>query len=98
MDVRFRSKDYQRLESDAKWSCGFDAAIAKAYRNRLNFIRGAVDERDLYAMKSWHVEKLKGARDHQYSVRLNDQWRLIFELEGSAPNKTIVIIQIEDYH
>ncbi len=98
MDVRFHDKDYQRLETDAKWSCGFDAAVVKAYRNRLNFIRGADDERDIRAMKSWRFEKLEGSRSHQYSIRLNDQWRLILELEGTAPKKVVAIIQIEDYH
>jgi toxin HigB-1 len=49
-------------------------------------------------MKSLHFEKLKGSRDHQHSMRLNDQWRLIVELDGKAPNKTVVVIGIEDYH
>jgi plasmid maintenance system killer protein len=29
---------------------------------------------------------------------LNDQWRLVVELHGEAPNKTVVIVSIEDYH
>jgi proteic killer suppression protein len=61
-------------------------------------IRSAPDERDLYALKSLHFEKLKGQRSHQHSIRLNDQWRLILEFKGKAPNKTIVIVAIEDYH
>jgi proteic killer suppression protein len=98
MDVRFHDDDYGRLETDPKYSAGFDAAIVRAYRNRLNLIRQAVDERDLYAFKSWRFEKLKGQRAHQCSIRLNDQWRLILEIEGDAPKKTIVIVKIEDYH
>lgn len=31
-------------------------------------------------------------------MRLNDQWRLIVKLEGSAPNKVVRIIEITDYH
>jgi plasmid maintenance system killer protein len=31
-------------------------------------------------------------------MRLNDQWRLIVELKGEAPNKTVLIIEIADYH
>jgi proteic killer suppression protein len=98
MDVRFRDDDYARLEVDPKSTCGFDATIVRAYRNRLNFIRQAMDERDLYALKSWRFEKLKGARSHQCSIRLNAQWRLILEIEGDAPKKSIVIVKIEDYH
>jgi proteic killer suppression protein len=98
MDVRFRDAAYERLETDPKCSGGFDAGIVRAYRNRMNLIRQATDERDIYAFKSWRFEKLKGPRSHQHSIRLNDQWRLILEITGDAPNKVVVIIQIEDYH
>lgn len=98
MDLRFRNDDMRKLESDPRHSGGFDAAIVKAFRNRVHFIRQAVDERDLRVMKSWRFECLKGDRSHQYSIRLNAQWRLILEIEGDAPNKAIVVIGIEDYH
>jgi toxin HigB-1 len=42
-------------------------------------------------------EKLRG-REGQYSMRLNDQWRLIVELHGEPPRKTVFIVGIEDYH
>jgi proteic killer suppression protein len=61
-------------------------------------IRAAPDERLFYAVKSLHFEKLKGDRSHQYSMRLNDQWRLILEFEGEGPSKVVWIIGIEDYH
>ena len=98
MDVLFRDATYQLLESDPKFTGGHSAAIVKAYRNRVNFIRQALDERDLYAWRSLRFEKLKGNRSHQYSLRLNDQWRLIVEFDGISPNKKIVIVRIEDYH
>ena len=41
-------------------------------------------------------EKLKGDRARQHSMRLNDQWRLILEFEGAAPDETVVIVSIED--
>ena len=36
--------------------------------------------------------------EHPYSMRLNDQFRLIFQIEGSAEGNTIVVLGIEDYH
>jgi proteic killer suppression protein len=61
-------------------------------------IRSATNENDLRALKSLRFEKLKGQRKHEYSLRLNDQYRLIFEIEkGDGPN-TIVVKGIEDYH
>ena len=96
--VRFRSARLERLETDAGFDGGFSREIVKAYRRRMLHIRASPDERVFYALKSLHFEKLKGAREHQYSMRLNDQWRLILEFEGEAPNKTIWIVAIEDYH
>lgn len=48
--------------------------------------------------KSLHFEKLKGNRTHQHSIRLNERWRLIIELEGEASHRTVVVVSIEDYH
>ncbi len=31
-------------------------------------------------------------------IRLNQQWRLILEFEGEAPEKVTVVVSIEDYH
>lgn len=63
----------------------------------MGWIRAAVDEREFYRMKSLHYEKLKGTRSHQRSMRLNDQFRLILEIEVRQ-NRTVVVISIEDYH
>jgi proteic killer suppression protein len=98
MDVEFRDSTLDRLETDASFSAGFSGAIVKAYRKRMQLIRAAPDERNFYALKSLHFEKLKGDRSHQCSMKLNDQWRLILELTGLAPDKTAVIVAIEDYH
>jgi proteic killer suppression protein len=64
----------------------------------MQMIRAALDERDFYAMKSLRFEKLKGARQKQHSMRLNDQWRLILEFEGEGATKVVVVCEIEDYH
>ena len=98
MEVRFADVRLGRLEVDAKYDAGFPQSTVSAFRKRMQQIRSAVDERDFYNLKSLHFEKLKGNRDHQHSMRLNEQWRLIVEFEGSAPKKTIVIVAIEDYH
>jgi proteic killer suppression protein len=98
MDVEFRDAPLDRLETDASFSAGFSGAIVKAYRKRMQLIRAAPDERNFYALKSLHFEKLKGDRSHQCSMKLNDQWRLILELVGTGREKFAVIVGIEDYH
>jgi proteic killer suppression protein len=98
MEVRFRAGSLETLESDAAFDGGYPQAVVRAFRMRMQLIRSADDERAFYALKSLHFQKLKGDRDHQHSIRLNDQWRLIIELEESKPRKTVWIVDIEDYH
>ena len=97
-DVRFKDEFLKKLEMDAKSTGGYEIAIIKAFRKRMQMIRSATDERDFYALRSLNFENLKGKRKHQHSMRLNDQWRLIVELEGESPNEKILICGIEDYH
>ena len=99
MEVRFDDDDdLDQLETDPAFTGGRPPAVVKAFRKVMQFIRAAADERDFFAMKSLRFEKLKGARDHQRSVRLNDQWRLVFEFEGKGQTKVVVVKGIEDYH
>ena len=96
MKLRFRTEALRQLEEAD--SQEFSEAVTERYRSRINLIRSAPDERDFYALKSLHYEKLSGDRAHQRSMRLNQQWRLILEFEGEGADKTVVIIAIEDYH
>lgn len=98
MEVRFKDDALERLESDARFDGGYSPPVVKKFRQRMQQIRAAKDERDLYQLHSLHCEKLKGDRSHQHSIRLNDQWRLVFELEGKGAAKVIAIVSIEDYH
>lgn len=98
MEIEFKHPSYDQLEIDAAFDAEFPLGVVKAYRKRIAFIRGALDERDFYAMKSLHFEKLKGDRAGQYSMRLNDQWRLILEFLPGQSGKVVVIVSIADYH
>ena len=97
MDVQFDDKDLEQVESEGRATGGFSQAIVKAFRKRMQMIRAATDERDFYAMKSLHFEKMRSNPDH-HSMRLNDQYRLIVELKSGSQAKTVVIVRIEDYH
>ncbi|MBG0845746.1 type II toxin-antitoxin system RelE/ParE family toxin [Ectopseudomonas oleovorans] len=98
MEVEFDDDDLDRLETDSRFTAGYSQEVVRAYRKRLQTIRAAQDERDFYALKSLHFEKLKGIRDGQNSMRLNSQWRLIVVIRGESPCKIIGIIEIADYH
>lgn len=98
MDVEFADDDVDRLETDLAFDGGLPVGVVKAYRMRLQQLRAARDERDFYALKSLHFEKLKGDRKHQHSMRLNKQFRLVLEFVGDGKNKKLLIISVEDYH
>lgn len=98
MEVQFKDAKLDRLETDLRYDAGFSRAVVTAFRKRMQMIRAATDERVFYRLKSLHFEKLHGSRSHQYSMRLNDQWRLIIEFAGEAPQMNVVIMSIEDYH
>ena len=54
----------------------------------------AVTLQDLRVPPANRLEKLSGGRAGQYSIRINDQWRICFEWkEGDADN-----VEIVDYH
>jgi proteic killer suppression protein len=98
MDVRHEDQKLDRVEFDRNYTAGLSPGLVKAFRKTMQSIRAAVDERDLRARRAARFEKLSGRRSDQHSVRLNDQFRLIIEMEGTAPSKTVVIVGIEDYH
>ena|SRR5437879_3559608 len=98
MEVEFADESLDRLEIDIQFNAGFDRAIVKGFRKVMQVIRAAPDEREFYALKGLHFEKLEGDRSHQRSMRLTGKWRLIVELYGQAPNKIVRIVGIEDYH
>ena len=98
MDIEFKDSDLDRLETDSKFVTRWSRDIVKAYRKRIQAIRAARDERDLAAVRGNRFEKLKGSRAHQHSMRLNDQWRLILEIQQRTPTNVVVVVNIEDYH
>jgi proteic killer suppression protein len=97
MEIESADPDHDRLETDAGFTAGFSAPVVKAYCKRLQYIRAATDERDFYALKSLHFEKLKEDRDEEHSMGLN-QCHLILRLKRRSGDKLVVVISIEDYH
>jgi proteic killer suppression protein len=98
MDVQFATVDLDRLEQDAGFNGGYPPEAVRGFRKVMQVIRAAVDERDLYALRSLRFEKLQGDRQHQRSLRLNRQWRLIVEIIPATPKNVVAVIGIEDYH
>ena len=98
MEIEFADPEMEKLATDAKYIGKHSFAKIKKYRERINRIVQATDRRDLYAQKSLRLEKLKGERGHQHSMRLNDQNRLIVEFVKKENEEIAKIISMEDYH
>jgi toxin HigB-1 len=98
MRVEFGNRDLARLETDSTYLMGLAPQHVRGYRKVVNQIRQATDERIFWNSRALKFERLKGTRKHQHSMRLNDQFRLIVELIGEGPDKTVKIVSVEDYH
>lgn len=61
---------------------------------KLNAIDAAIEIKDLRLPPSNRLEALKGNRKGQWSIRINNQWRICFKwVDGHAEN-----VEIVDYH
>jgi proteic killer suppression protein len=98
MEVRFATDELEALELGDNCDGKYSAAIVKKFVKIINFIRASSNEHDFRTMRSLNFERLKGKRKHQSSFRINDQWRLIVEIEKQKNGNVVVIINIEDYH
>lgn len=98
MEVEFEDDDLDRLELDQRFDAGFPRGVVKAFRKRMQLIRAAPDERDFYGLRGLRFKQLKGKRKGEFSMRLNDQYRLTMRFRGKGRDKVVVMRAIEDYH
>jgi len=86
-----RNTDTQKLVN--REFCKKFSAIERAARMRLDRLHAATSLTDL-GIPGHHLEKLAGDREGQYSIRINDQYRICFEWrKGDAYN-----VEVVDYH
>jgi len=99
MEVEFEDKNLALVETDKAAETRLPFSVIKSCRKKLEVIRAAPDERTLRNWKSLHYEKLKGRKtDEEKSIRLNDQWRLVFRINTGCNPPKMIILSIEDYH
>ena len=88
----FRCKDTKALFNDvlvARFK-----AIERPTRRKLLYLHRARNLQDLMQPPGNRLESLKGDRQGQHSIRINDQWRICFKwIDGDAYE-----IEIVDYH
>lgn len=98
MIVIFLNKEHYKIETEDAPQLRLPLNVIKATRKKLTLLKAAPDERTLRNWKSLHYEKLKGERKNERSIKINDQWRMVFTLDNNTNPPTISVIDIEDYH
>ncbi len=88
----FRSRDTERLNAGERVPRFVNIELQA--RRRLRMLDSAEALSDLAAFPGNRLKPLKGERSGQFSIRINDQWRICFEwVDGAAEN-----VEIVDYH
>jgi proteic killer suppression protein len=89
----FRDRDTERVfhrERVRRWS----ESVLRAALRKLLLLDAAEGLNDLRVPPGNRLERLRGAREGQHSMRINDQWRICFRWrDGDAYD-----VEIVDYH
>ena len=72
------------------------SGIERAARLKVDRLEAASSLNDLAALPGNRLEALKWDRNGQYSIRINDRWRICFQWSQEQPGPTTV--EIVDYH
>lgn len=94
MIVSYRDKRTERFAAGqhVKEFSGF----ARQAETRLDRLDAATSPTDLAALPGNRLEALKGDRAGQFSIRINDQWRICFGWPEGSPGP--IDVEIVDYH
>jgi len=89
----FRCRETSKI-FNRQFSRKFPKEIQQRAFMKLNAIDAAVQLEDLGLPPSNRLEALKGERKGQWSIRINDPWRICFEWRGGNAEQ----VEIVDYH
>lgn len=91
-------KDFGDKESEKIWngirSKKLPSEIQNVARRKLRMLNNAQEVNDLRVPPANRLEKLKGDLNDFYSIRINNQWRIIFQWK----NNDAYVVKIVDYH
>lgn len=93
MIVSFGSKETEKIWKGER-SRKFPVEIQHVGRRKLRMLNNSQTIGDLKIPPSNRLEKLSGMLKDFYSIRINDQWRIIFKWENNQAKE----VEIVDYH
>jgi len=89
----FRDPETRKL-FERRGSRRLPADVQRAALRKLVILDGATSLQDLRSPPGNRLEKLAGDREGQYSIRVNEQWRVCFVWRGADAFE----VEITDYH
>jgi proteic killer suppression protein len=89
----FRDREAEKIFK-REYSKRIPADIQQVALRKLRMLNRSVSINDLRIPPANRLEKMKGDREGQYSIRINDQWRICFEWYDNDAFK----VEIVDYH
>ena len=93
MIISFKDKEAEKIWNGTV-STKLPFEIQHIARRKLRMINNSQNINDLRIPPGNRLEKLQGDLKNKYSIRINDQWRIIFCWDGSNSLE----IEINDYH
>jgi proteic killer suppression protein len=93
MLISFGNKDTKKILEGERVK-GFSTEIQEVSRRKLRMLNNSQDINDLMIPPSNRLEKLKGNLKDFYSIRINNQWRIIFKWNNGNAEE----VEIIDYH
>ena len=90
----FKGEWAEMILANRKVPKGFPADIAKVARRKLVMVNNARALDDLKSPPGNRLEALKSDLKGKHSVRINNQWRIVFRWTANGPEE----VQITDYH
>ena len=93
MIISFASKETEKIWNGERVK-KISLEIQKVGRRKLRMLNNSQDINDLKVPPSNRLEKLEGKLKEFYSIRINDQWRIIFQWYNGHAKE----VKITDYH
>jgi proteic killer suppression protein len=93
MIISFGSKETEKIWEGARLK-KLPIEIQQTARRKLRMLNNSQNIADLMIPPSNRLEKLSGKLKDYYSIRINDQWRIIFKWENNHSYE----VEIIDYH
>jgi len=81
-------------DKKTKATRAFPPELRRAARRKLLYLHDAAGLEDLAVPPGNRLERLKGSWRGLYSIRINDQWRVVFRWRGGNASD----VQVVDYH